>query len=72
MKFANLNRNSKWGNIKNGVKRVWGKISENELENTGGDLEAVCDLIEKKYVNTPLKYRDKVTAIYKRRLKNIG
>lgn len=69
MKAAKIRKKSKWGSIKNDVKKVWGKISESDLDDTGGDLEAVGNLIEKKYFDLPIKYRDKLTEIYKRRLK---
>ena len=39
----------KWLEIKGEVQKTWGKITNDELEQTKGDAKAVAGLIQQKY-----------------------
>lgn len=38
-----------WHEFKGEVRRVWGKLTGDELESTKGDMESISGLIEQKY-----------------------
>jgi uncharacterized protein YjbJ (UPF0337 family) len=42
-----FNRN--WKEIKKGVRNLWGKISEDEVENTHGNLSALTSIIQERH-----------------------
>ena len=39
----------KWDEFKGEVRKIWGKITGDELESTKGDVESISGLIEQKY-----------------------
>ncbi len=41
-----------WPEIKGGIRNLWGKISDQELESVKGDLAEVTGLVEEKYGET--------------------
>jgi uncharacterized protein YjbJ (UPF0337 family) len=61
---------SKWNDIKDEVQKVWGKLTEEELENTDGDLESIDSLIQQKYSEPHNGYREKLSLIFKKQLKH--
>jgi len=42
----------KWKEIKGGVRNLWGKVTDDELEQTKGNIQSVSGLVEKKYGET--------------------
>jgi uncharacterized protein YjbJ (UPF0337 family) len=47
-----LNENQikgKWKEVKGGIRALWGKITDDELETTKGDLESVKGLVREKH-----------------------
>lgn len=38
-----------WPGIKIGLRNVWGKLSEQELDQTDGDFSAIASLVQEKY-----------------------
>ena len=39
----------KWTEIKGGIRNIWGKITDDELEQTKGNLIAVSGIVQNKY-----------------------
>lgn len=39
----------KWTEIKGGVRNLWGKITDDELEQTKGDLTSIAGIVRQKY-----------------------
>lgn len=56
----------KWREIKGDIQRAWGKLTDDELEKTKGDMTAVGGLIQKKYGETQDSYNKKLNEIYQR------
>lgn len=40
---------AKWTEIKGGVRNLWGKITEEDLESIHGNLRAISTIVEEKY-----------------------
>jgi uncharacterized protein YjbJ (UPF0337 family) len=39
----------KWKEVKGGVKKMWGKLTDDELDQADGDLTTISGLIQKRY-----------------------
>lgn len=64
-----LNENTikgKWLEIKGEVRKAWGKLTDDELEKTRGDMEQIGGLIQQKYGETQENYKDKLHNILNR------
>ena len=53
----------KWTEFKGEVRKVWGKITGDELESTKGDVESIGGLIQQKYGYKKDEYADQLTAL---------
>ncbi len=49
----------KWKDIKGGVRKLWGKITDDELEQARGDLTSISGLIQKRNGETKESVQDK-------------
>lgn len=47
-----------WTEVKGEIRKVWGKITGDELESTKGDVESISGLVQQKYGHT----KDEVSA----------
>jgi uncharacterized protein YjbJ (UPF0337 family) len=56
----------KWLEIKGDVRKAWGKLTDDELEQTKGDMKAIGGLIQQRYGETQESYSDKLSNIMKR------
>jgi uncharacterized protein YjbJ (UPF0337 family) len=56
----------KWLEIKGDVRKAWGKLTDDELEQTKGDMKSIAGLIQQKYGETQESYSDKLSNIVKR------
>ena len=56
----------KWLEIKGEVQKAWGKLTNDELDKTEGDMKAVAGLIQQKYGETKDGFQDKLDGIYER------
>ncbi len=56
----------KWLEIKGEVQKAWGKLTNDELDKTEGDMKAVAGLIQQKYGETKDGFQDKLDGIYGR------
>jgi uncharacterized protein YjbJ (UPF0337 family) len=64
-----LNENiikGKWLEIKGDIQKSWGKLTDDELDKTKGDMKSISGLIQKRYGETEEKYASKLSDIYKR------
>lgn len=55
----------KWKEVKGEIIRSWGKITEDELEQTKGDFVKVAGLIQQKYGETQESVRDRLNKFVK-------
>lgn len=61
-----MNKNifeGKWDEFKGEVRKVWGKITGDELEATKGDVESIGGLIEQKYGYKKEDFKDRLTEL---------
>ena len=56
--------NAKWTEIKGGIRNLWGRITDDELEQIKGNLTEVMGLVEEKYSET----KEEIKAKYDRLL----
>lgn len=64
-----LNENTlkgKWREIKGDIQKSWGKLTDDELEKTKGDLKAISGLLQQKYGATQESYSKKISDIFER------
>ncbi len=56
----------KWLEIKGEVQKAWGKLTNDELDKTEGDMKAVAGLIQQKYGETKDSFQGQLDGIYER------
>lgn len=54
---------SKWTEIKGGLRNLWGRLTDEELELTKGSLTSIAQLIDKKYGETKDEIRMKLKTL---------
>lgn len=54
---------TKWGEIKGGVRNLWGQISDEELETAKGNLYEITGLIEERYNESKEDIRSKLQKL---------
>lgn len=67
-KGATMNENilkGKWKEMKGEIVKSWGKITEDELEQTKGDLTKISGLVQQKYGEAQESVRDRLNAFIK-------
>ena len=55
----------KWLEIKGNIQKIWGKITDNELEQTKGDLKSISGLIQQRYGEAQESYGKRLSEIMK-------
>jgi len=53
----------KWEEFKGEVRKVWGKITGDELESTKGDVQSISGLIQQKYGHSKDDVSQKLTEM---------
>lgn len=56
----------KWLEIKGEVQKNWGKLTDDELEKTKGDMKAIGGLIQQRYGEAQKDYNKKLDSIFHR------
>ena len=56
----------KWLEIKGEVQKAWGKLTDDELEKTKGDMKSISGLIQQKYGEAQEKSDTKLSEIFKK------
>ena len=62
-----LNKNQikgKWTEIKGGIRNLWGKLTDDELEATKGDIESIGGLVRNKYGETQEEVKLKLEKLF--------
>lgn len=54
----------KWREIKGEVQKSWGKLTDDELEKTKGDMKQVSGLIQQRYGAAQQGFEEKLTKIF--------
>ena len=65
----NLNENTvkgKWLEIRGEVQKAWGKLTNDELDKSNGDLKVISGLIQQKYGASQSEYSKKLADIFNR------
>ena len=67
MNSANENTiKGKWLEIKGDVQKAWGKLTDDELEQTKGDMKSIGGLIQQRYGQEQGAYGKKLEDIFTR------
>lgn len=64
-----LNENTikgKWLEIRGDLQKAWGKLTNDELDKTKGDMKAIGGLIQQKYGEAQDTYSKKLSGIFQR------
>lgn len=56
----------KWLEIKGDIQKSWGKLTDDELDQTKGDLKSISGLIQQRYGDAKENYEEKVSGIFNR------
>lgn len=56
----------KWKELKGEIQTAWGKLTDDELEKTKGDIKSVGGLIQQRYGEAEEKYGKKLSDIFHR------
>ncbi len=56
----------KWKEMKGDVQKAWGKLTDDELEKTKGDLKAISGLIQQRYGEARESSSTKLNEIFSR------
>ena len=54
----------KWLELKGDVQRTWGKLTNDDLEKTKGDMKAIGGLIQQKYGQAQSNYGKRLSDIF--------
>lgn len=55
--------NAKWSEIKNGLRNLWGNLSEQEIEEAKGNVYEVIGNVERKYSETRDEIKKKIDRL---------
>lgn len=53
----------KWKEIKGEIKTLWGKLTDDELDKTSGNLESIAGIIQQRYGNKKEEIQDKLHSV---------
>jgi uncharacterized protein YjbJ (UPF0337 family) len=53
----------KWKEIKGEIKTKWGKLTDDELDKTAGNLESISGIIQQRYGYKKEEIQDKIHSI---------
>lgn len=56
----------KWREIKGELQKTWGRLTDDELEATKGDMNSIGGLIQQKYGNKKEEVESRLSGIYDR------
>lgn len=55
----------KWTQVKGEIRKAWGKLTDDELEKTKGDMAQVAGLVQQKYGETQESVRERINDFLK-------
>ncbi len=56
----------KWLEIKGDLQKMWGKLTDDELEESKGDIKKIAGLIQQRYGDTQMAFTEKLSSIFKK------
>ena len=56
----------KWLEVKGEIQKVWGKITNDELEKTKGDMKTIQGILQQKYSDNKVALDNQLSEIYDR------
>jgi uncharacterized protein YjbJ (UPF0337 family) len=65
MKLNDNTLKGKWREIKGNVQKTWGKLTDDELDKTKGDMKAISGIIQQKYGEAQKSSSEKLSKIFK-------
>lgn len=66
MKMNENTIKGKWLEMKGDIQKAWGKLTDDELEKTKGDMKAIGGLIQQRYGEAQETYSKKLSDIFNR------
>ncbi len=55
----------KWKEVKGEIVKSWGRLTDDELEQTKGDFSKIAGLVQQKYGETQESVRDRLNSFVK-------
>lgn len=55
--------NAKWSEIKNGLRNLWGNLTEEEIESVKGNIYEVTGMVERKYSESRDEIKNKIDQL---------
>ena len=56
----------KWKELKGEIRNQWGKLTDDEIESTKGNMGAIHGLIQQRYGDTKESSSDKLSSLFAR------
>jgi uncharacterized protein YjbJ (UPF0337 family) len=66
MKINKNTTKGKWLELKGDVQKAWGKLTDDELDKSKGDMKKIAGLIQQRYGDIQQGASDKLADIFKR------
>lgn len=54
---------NKWNQIKDGIRTLWGNLSEEDLDATKGNLSSIAGVVQKQYGETNESIQEKLQRL---------
>lgn len=54
----------KWKDVKGEMRKLWGKITDDELEQAKGDFTSISGMIQQRYGETKESVHDKLNTLF--------
>jgi uncharacterized protein YjbJ (UPF0337 family) len=54
----------KWSEIKGGLRNLWGKLSNEEIDQTQGNVSQIYSLVQSKYTVSKEEIKDKLDKLF--------
>ena len=55
----------RWKEVKGGVRKLWGELTDDELEETKGKMTSIAGLIQRKYGETKESVDQKLDGVFR-------
>jgi uncharacterized protein YjbJ (UPF0337 family) len=56
----------KWNEVKGEIRSAWGKLTDDELEETKGDAQSIQGLIQQRYGEKEETIKEKISNVFDR------
>jgi uncharacterized protein YjbJ (UPF0337 family) len=64
MKLNENTTKGKWREIRGEIQKAWGKLTDDELDQTKGDIKVISGLLQQRYGDAQSAYNDKLSVIF--------